>query len=266
MPKPQGGRPQHAPCSWLQASGTSTPSSVLAVAVPRGVGAASSVSLQCGVRTVPAASPASSDRMARTPHSIPSCNTAERGGVSAGLSDGDGNRGSQPSQAARHGLTLGCGCVLGLAGLGFGGPACCSMLAARTGCVSVPVQWEWGGRWQHPPLPTQILLASQRGHQAGPAAGTPLSHQACHRLPHLPHSASCPHGHIPTTPTHPSPGMLAEGPLPHTSLWEDAGRLLTRAARDARLCCKAVTGSTTEGGPFSHGSSLGMFFFLAVGA
>lgn len=78
--------PQHAPYSWLQAaaSGTSTPSSTagLAVAMPCGVGAVSSVSLQCGVRRLPAASPASSERMARSPHSVPSCNKAQHSGVS----------------------------------------------------------------------------------------------------------------------------------------------------------------------------------------
>lgn len=73
---------QHSPYSWLQpaASGASTPSSIdrLAVAVLRGVGVASSVSLQCGVRRVPVASPASSDRMAKNPHSVPSCNKSQR--------------------------------------------------------------------------------------------------------------------------------------------------------------------------------------------
>lgn len=82
-----GALPKDAPCSWLQAvSGSSTPSSAagLAVAMPCGVGAVSRVSLQCGVRRVPAASPASSERMARSPHSIPSCYKAQHSRVSPG--------------------------------------------------------------------------------------------------------------------------------------------------------------------------------------
>lgn len=149
-----GGLSQNSPYNWLQpaASGASTPSSTdrLAVAVPRGMAAASSVSLQCGVRRVPVASPASSDRMAKNPHSVPSCNKSQHSKVSPDqgstpgmkLPDlgmgGDGVMQSWPLQPDRPGLTLGCRCVADAAGLRSGGPCCWSMLAASRGWGQCP--------------------------------------------------------------------------------------------------------------------------------
>lgn len=170
--------PQHTPYSWLQAavSGTSTLSSTagLVVAMLFGMGAVSSVSLQCGVRSAPAASPDSSERMARSPHSVPSCEKAQHSGVSPGqgphtrdeapsAGDGVGDTRSQPLW-----LTLGCGCVVDPAGLGSGGPARGSMLAAsaEVGVSTHAEGTEWTSSWL--------------------GAGTTLPCQAYHPFPHCP--------------------------------------------------------------------------------
>lgn len=188
------------------------------MAMSRGVGAASSVSLQCGVRRAPVASPASSERMARTPHNVPSCNTARHSGVSSGLrdEDGDRDRGSWPSWAARPGLTLGCGCVLGPAGLGSGGPARCSMLAASTevwvsACAAHTGQAPAAGAGSTRPCPPR-----PRWH-LGEAIKTAGS---WHTFP-LPSMLSSPPA--PHNTSHPLPAW--PGPhAPHVSLPGDAGR------------------------------------------
>lgn len=129
---------------------------------------------------------------------------------------------------ARPGLTLGCGCVLGPAGLGSGGPARCSMLAASTGVWSVPVQHTQGG---HPqlvlttPVPAHPDTSGKRERPSNwLGAGTPLPCQTC--CPHPQHPTMppipSPHSQAPTPPTSPSPEMLAEGTLPSTSPRGDA--------------------------------------------
>lgn len=197
--------------------------------------------------------------------------TAQRGEHRGG--DGDRDEGSWPSWVARPGLTLGCGCVLGPAGLGSGGPARCSMLAASTGVwVSAhAAHTGWApatGAGSTQPCPPRHQW--QTGEAIKPAGSWHTSPR-----PNVPSSPPAPHNASHPLPAQPGPHT------PHISLPGDAGRrdfaqhlssgrrsrFLTRAARDARLCCKAAAGTgSTTGGALSHGPSLGMFFLLAVGA
>lgn len=265
---------QHAPYSWLQAaaSGTSMASSTagLAVAMLRGIGAASRVLLQCGVRRVPVASPTSSERMVRSPHSVASCNRAQHSGV-------------RSTHHRQDSMSWGWGClVLAITasqvwphlGLWVRDGSCRSLLwwlrsLLHAGCkcrggVSTHVEgMGWASSWELAnlsPAPTIFAIPSLTLQDPK----TPPAPQAWLSPCPLP-----PQPGILTTPHTPSKRFGSWGSPAFSQNLSSGGcsHLLVQAAWDARLGCEAAAGagSTTRGG-LSHGPSLGMFFLLTVGA